>query len=183
MVDRLYRELSARLLRYAASRVDSPERAEEIVHQCFLKLLQRLQRGAPVENAAAYIFRAARNLIIDEYRTRSFNEPLEEEPVDATGQDVPVPTRREIAGWMSAAVAELPEPYRRTLDLTELERLSYRIAAERLGLSVSGVKSRVRRGRALLRDRLLSCCRFVYDARGRVIDYEPLRAPSACASC
>jgi RNA polymerase sigma-70 factor (ECF subfamily) len=163
--------------------VESPERAEEVVQQVFLRLLQRLEQGAPVENAAAYVFRAARNLIIDEYRTRSFNEPLAAEPADTTGEDPTEPTRREIAGWMSAAVSELPEPYRRTLELTELERLSYARTAERLGLSVSGVKSRVRRGRALLRDRLLACCRFVYDARGRVIDYEPLRAPQACSSC
>jgi len=54
--------------------------------------------------------------------------------------------------------------------------------AERLGLSVSGAKSRVQRGREQLKQALLDCCQFEFDRRGRVIDCAP-RNDGGCPEC
>ena len=62
---------------------------------------------------------------------------------------------------------------------TELEGLTQKAAAERVGLSLSGMKSRVQRGRAQLRQRLLECCHIEFDRRGRVVEYEV----QECAAC
>jgi RNA polymerase sigma-70 factor (ECF subfamily) len=45
--------------------------------------------------------------------------------------------------------------------------------AKRLGISVSGAKSRVQRGRQQLKEMLLECCEFEFDRRGRVYDCTP----------
>jgi RNA polymerase sigma-70 factor (ECF subfamily) len=55
-------------------------------------------------------------------------------------------------------------------------------AAELLGLSVPGMKSRVQRGRARLRAMLLRCCEIETDRRGRVIAFEQ-RDGESCAAC
>lgn len=55
-------------------------------------------------------------------------------------------------------------------------------AAERLGLSVPGAKSRVQRGRACLRAMLLRCCEIETDRRGRVVTFETHDA-KGCVSC
>jgi RNA polymerase sigma-70 factor, ECF subfamily len=68
-------------------------------------------------------------------------------------------------------VNELPEPYRQALLLTEYQGLNQKQMAERLGISVSGAKSRVQRAREKLRDMLLNCCHFEFDRRGRIVDY------------
>jgi RNA polymerase sigma-70 factor (ECF subfamily) len=69
------------------------------------------------------------------------------------------------------------------MTLIEIEGVSQVDAARRLGLSVSGMKSRVQRGRAKLRALLEARCRIAVDARGRVVGCDPLPrsdVPSGC---
>ena len=70
-------------------------------------------------------------------------------------------------------VNSLPEKYRQALLLTEFRGLKQSEMAKELGLSLSGAKSRVQRGREMLRDALLDCCHFEFDRRGHLIDYTP----------
>ena len=53
--------------------------------------------------------------------------------------------------------------------------------AERLGISISGAKSRVQRARAKLKAMMLECCHIDLDSRGSVIDYRPKGA--SCRLC
>ena len=64
--------------------------------------------------------------------------------------------------------------------LTELEGLTQADAAARLGLSTSGMKSRVQRARGQLRELLVGCCEIELDRRNRVTGYEPRREPCDC---
>jgi uncharacterized protein YuzE len=54
--------------------------------------------------------------------------------------------------------------------------------ANRLGISLSGAKSRVQRGRAQLKQMLDECCTFEFDRRGKVIGCEP-REKAGCDEC
>lgn len=92
---------------------------------------------------------------------------------------------RDLAMYIAPFVAMLPSPYREALTLTELEGLSQKDAAAMMGISVSGMKSRVQRGRARLREALEACCEIALDARGRVISCEPRpdgRLPGGCCT-
>ena len=51
--------------------------------------------------------------------------------------------------------------------------LTQKEVAARQDLSLPGAKARVQRGRAMMKERLLECCRFEFDHRGGVVDYEP----------
>jgi RNA polymerase sigma-70 factor (ECF subfamily) len=89
----------------------------------------------------------------------------------------------ELAACISLFVSLLPSPYKEALTLTELDGLTQADAAEQLGLSVSGMKSRVQRGRARLREEFDACCEIALDARGGVISCEPRsagRLPKGC---
>src|SRR6185312_9496618 len=86
---------------------------------------------------------------------------------------------RALAGCVSLFVAALPSPYREAVTLVELEGLTAREAAEMAGISVSGMKSRVQRGRAQLRELFELCCEIAVDARGKVTDYT--RRPRPCS--
>jgi RNA polymerase sigma-70 factor (ECF subfamily) len=66
---------------------------------------------------------------------------------------------------------ELPEIYREPLLMADFEGLPQREVAQRLGLTLSGAKSRVQRGRALLGEHLARCCEVELDAEGRVADF------------
>ena len=185
VMEELYRQLHDALLRYVGRHIDSDETAEDVTHDSFLKLLTALRDGDTVRNPGSYVFRTARHRIIDYYRTRRAKEPYTEISDDLDERRRDEVGRIEIASWMRGMITTLPEPYRTTLSLTDIDRLPYDTVAQRLELTLSGVKSRVRRARAMIRERLLACCRFVFDARGRVVDYESIawRAKTGRCTC
>src|SRR6266568_2402510 len=84
----------------------------------------------------------------------------------------------DLVPYVKKLVDNLPHDYRQALILTEYEGLTQRELAERLGISISGAKSRVQRAREKVKLMLLKCCHFQFDRLGRIIDYEP-----NCACC
>ena len=89
----------------------------------------------------------------------------------------------ELAQYLAFFIARLPSPYREAITLVELERVSQVDAARMLGLSVSGMKSRVQRGRAKLRAILEACCEFALDARSRIVGCRPRADGSVPEGC
>lgn len=69
-------------------------------------------------------------------------------------------------------ITRLPPLYRRAVAAVDLRGKRQVEAAREIGISVSGMKSRVQRRRKLLKEMLLDCCRFDLDRRWRVIDYQ-----------
>ena len=63
-----------------------------------------------------------------------------------------------------------------------MEGLPLARIALRLDLSLTAVKSRVRRGRAMLKKKLQACCRFEFDRLGQMIGYER-RQHLCCEDC
>jgi RNA polymerase sigma-70 factor (ECF subfamily) len=76
-------------------------------------------------------------------------------------------------------VDSLPRTYAEALRLTDLGPHTQEDAAAHLGLSVSGMKSRVQRGRRLLEAALRGCCDVALDARGTITEVAP-RPRSRC---
>lgn len=84
---------------------------------------------------------------------------------------------------MGEMIRELPEVYREAVQLSEIEGLSQQEVADRLGLSLSAVKSRVQRGRKMLKEILGQCCTYQLDHQGRVIDLDPRPGRKVCLDC
>ncbi|HMG19916.1 MAG TPA: sigma factor-like helix-turn-helix DNA-binding protein, partial [Kofleriaceae bacterium] len=132
----------------------------------------------------SWLFQIARSSVVEHLRVRA-RHPLPDGPADA--ELVAEPTdddrdaARSLAGCIAMFVARLASPYREAVTLVELEGLTVREAAEMVGISVSGMKSRVQRGRAQLRQMFEDCCEIALDARGKVIDYAP--RPRPCDAC
>jgi RNA polymerase sigma-70 factor (ECF subfamily) len=79
----------------------------------------------------------------------------------------------DLSECVALFVSRLPSPYREAVTLTELEGLTQKDGAEMLGLSLSGMKSRVQRGREQIRRMFEECCEISVDARGHVLDCTP----------
>jgi RNA polymerase sigma-70 factor, ECF subfamily len=170
-------ELAAKLRPFVARRVRAPHDVDDVVQDVFL----RLQRGLPGlrddDRFGPWVYRVARSAIAEHQRARHRHaltpgdDDLEDAADEADGDDDPDP--HGLAANVARFVARLPSPYREALTLTELEGLTQKEAAEMLGISVSGMKSRVQRGRQQLRAALDACCAIALDVRGRVIGCEP----------
>jgi RNA polymerase sigma-70 factor, ECF subfamily len=66
-------------------------------------------------------------------------------------------------------IEALPAIYRDALIMTDLEGLSQKALAEKLGISISGAKSRVQRAREKLKEEILNCCQYEFDKYGNII--------------
>ena len=85
----------------------------------------------------------------------------------------------ELAPCLTGMIARLAEPYRTAIELTSVRGLTQMDAAKVAGISLSGMKSRVQRGREQLRGMLVDCCEIALDARSGVSDFHR-RSPAAC---
>lgn len=171
-----WQELDAKVRPFVARRVRRTEDVDDVVQDIFVKLQRGLPELRDEDRFGPWVYRVARNAIAD-YRRSSVRHPSaatpavdEDAAADVAGEDDAEP---ELVPYVAAFVAMLPSPYREALTLTELQGLSQKDAAEMLGISVSGMKSRVQRGRRLLRETFEACCAIALDARGHVIACEP----------
>jgi RNA polymerase sigma-70 factor, ECF subfamily len=73
-------------------------------------------------------------------------------------------------------IERLLQDYRDVITLVEIDGLTQPAAATQMGLSLSGMKSRVQRGRARFKQMLDDCCLIELDCRKGVIDYQLRRA-------
>ncbi len=175
-LETLWEQMHSRLCRFVCSRFADAADADDILQEVFLKIHTNLDSVRNMERMESWIYQIARNSIADFYRGRRRLVELTELPVsdehpEEDAAESLAPTIRDI-------VFSLPEPYREALLLTEYQGLSQVELAERLGISVSGAKSRVQRARQKIKDILLACCHFEFDARGLVFDYR-----EHCCTC
>ena len=178
--ERLWREFADQLGGFLRGRVGDAAVADDIRQDVFLKLQQRIRAGDSIENIRAWLYRTARNAIIDHYRTRKTTVVIEEAALidDQAGDS-------ELAPLMASfrrMIHVLPDGYREAVLLADIEQLPHKEVAKRLGLSLPAVKSRILRGRRMLRESLDMCCKFERDRRGSVIDCTP-RAKGKCVEC
>jgi RNA polymerase sigma-70 factor (ECF subfamily) len=187
-----WRELHDRLLGFIARRVRAPEDAEDILQEVMLRIHRHSGDLERADAVTSWVYRIATNSITDHYRRPARRELASEEATDVPEPDgVPPATvstepdsaelRAELAGCLAPLMGRLPETYREALEVTEFQGITQAEAAARLGLSVSGMKTRVQRGRGQLKDLLLDCCHIELDSRGGVTSYRAKRGP--CATC
>jgi RNA polymerase sigma-70 factor, ECF subfamily len=203
--EQLWHDVHERLTAFVAQRVDDHADVADIVQTVFLRVHQHAASVVDQHRLLPWLFQVTRNAIADYYRAPARRREVATVTPEGTMQfgqsthptDTGVASARESVAANNAAAAEgatalselancvrpmlqqLPLKYREALTLVEFEELSQVEVATRLGMSVSGMKSRVQRGRSMLRDVLLACCDVSRSATGGVLNYEP-RAGAGC---
>lgn len=173
-VSELWERFHREIWRFIRARVPSDADADDLLQDVFVKLVARGGMVRDEERIAGWLFRVASNAVADHHRAM---RPGRTPRVDETaGEDAPNTSHLELSHCVVPFVEMLDEPYREALRLTEIEGLTQAEAASRVGVSTSGMKSRVQRGRVMLRGLIEGCCRVETDTRGHVIDFEPRRA-------
>ena len=171
-----------RLRAFVAARVRDPELAADITQDV---LVRSIASGAldRVDNLTVWLYRSARNAVIDSYRTRRIHDQiadLERWPAPGSSDNEPNQATRELARCLQPLLADLHPTARDALTRVDLDGQTHQQAAAQLGISVSGMKSRVQRARRQLKRRLTSCCQVQVDRRGAVADYLPNTSGCDC---
>lgn len=177
----VWRALHGALRAFIARRVHDPADVDDVLQDTFLAVHRNIDALREEQRLASWVYQVARSRIADHYRRRRPSEPVEDGPADDTTHDEDDAVRAQVASWLPGFLDQLPETYREAVRLAELEGLTQREVAARLGLSLSGAKSRVQRGRAQLLALVEACCAMETDARGRVIGFQP--RSDGCGGC
>ena len=166
------------LYQFILRRVSDANTAEDIVQDVLTRVYTKMETLQSKDSLHAWLYRITRNAIVDYYRRGDNNitnlpqsislPPVEELPID------------ELAGCIRPLIENLPSPYRKAVQLAEIDGLKHKQIAEIQAISLSGAKSRVQRGRKLLKQHLLQCCALEFNQRGQVID---THVKSDCDNC
>ena len=136
--------------------------AEDAVQECYLRALRHFDsyRGPAMK---PWLLAILRNVCNAEFARRSKEEvPTDFAQDEAVAEDMPMwqepqvsqeklMLRQQDSATIRRLVAELPEPFRETIVLREVNDLSYQEIAEVAGVPVGTVMSRLARARAMLR--------------------------------
>ncbi len=182
----IWNEFHTRLLSYVRRRVATEDDALDLLQDVFTRIETSAAQGNRIESVSGWVFQITRNAITDYYRSQAKAADTVRELADQhSSEDEDDNAKAELASCLRPLVDQLPDDYKQAVALTDLGGLSQVRAAEQVGLSVSGMKSRVQRGRAKLRDLLLECCHVELDGRKGVVGFEPHGGSSddGCSCC
>jgi len=181
-----WRDIETRLRPYVARRVASAAEVDDIVQEILVRVHRGLGTLRDDEGFGGWVYRIAARTIADAVRSQA-RDPIQRA---ASVIDLPDDTsdeaadlQLELGACVALFVARLPSPYREAITLTELQGLTQKDAAEMLNTSLSGMKSRVQRGREKIRAMFEECCEVSVDVRGRVVDCEARDLQKVPADC
>lgn len=165
--DALWTAFGARLRGFIAKRVREDVDIDDVLQDVFAKIHAGLGELRDEDKLEAWLFQVTRRAVADHYRKRrvvGLPEDVAEKP---PARDVTV----EVASWLGPMMSLIPEDDREALRLTDMEGLSGKDLAAKLGVSLGAAKSRVQRARTRLKAAVLDCCHIEMDRRGQPIDY------------
>jgi RNA polymerase sigma factor (sigma-70 family) len=159
----------SRLRHFIRRRVPDPRDAEDILQDVFYELVEANRLLMPIEHVTGWLFRVARNRIIDLFRKKkpeSFSDTAFADEDDLLQLEDLLPSpdagpealyaRGVLLDELELAVDELPEEQRAVFVAHELEGRSFREIAAETGVSVNTLLSRKRYAMRRLRERLQS---------------------------
>jgi RNA polymerase sigma-70 factor (ECF subfamily) len=177
---------------FIGARVTDPADADDILQEVFLRIHRHLDSLKRADRLHAWVYQITRNAIIDCYRARAVRQEVPAGDAvdldDLANTTVPLPEAedspelRELSACLRPMIDRLPASHRQAIQLTELEGVRQNVAAAQLGVSVSGMKSRVQCARRQAKEMVLACCHVELDQRGGIIDYRLLPGQS-CDTC
>jgi RNA polymerase sigma-70 factor, ECF subfamily len=181
-------ELLRAVKSFVARRVKDPADRDDLVQEVLLRVHRGLGGLKGQTAPGPWIYSIARNAIVDHWRRKGRAPTVPVNDIEVAGDELAVvdddgeSLQQAVAAYVAEAVHRLESPYRETLILTELQGIKYADAARQLDVSLPAIKSRVLRGRGMLREALIRCCEIELGPTGRVLDCAP-RGSTPCPVC
>jgi RNA polymerase sigma-70 factor (ECF subfamily) len=159
------------LYNFALRMAESQPEAEDLLQETYLKAYRFFDKFEPGTNCKAWLFRIMKNSYINRYRRRQkrpetvgyeavedFYYSIRSDSTDASDFQGLV-FEHLLGDEVTVAIESLPEDFRTVVILCDIEGFTYEEIAEFVDCPVGTVRSRLHRGRKLLRDALLDYAR------------------------
>lgn len=178
----LWLEYQQAVERYILKIVKDRELTEHLSHEVLLKIYSSCCSGRPIRNFRSWMFQIAYNTCMDHFR--------EQQKTTSLKFDVPEQEEEQVyeaaALFVAPLIRLLPEKYSTPLYLSDIQNLKQQEVAEKLSISLTAAKSRIQRGKKLLKELIMECVDVEVNTNGRPESFQvkkdckPLQEESGC---
>lgn len=164
----IWRDLHQELRRFILLKVKDEIATDDLLQDTFLKIHLGLRGLKDCDKLTSWVYQIARNVITDHFRKAKPEQYLP--VINAVAEEET--TYDNLSRCINVKIKVLPAKYREALLLTTFENLPQTELANYLGISYSGAKSRVQRGRETLSQLVADCDLVETDQAGKVVGHE-----------
>lgn len=154
----------------------------DILQDVYIKIDRNIGSLKNTEKFYPWMVKIAKNAVMDHFRSeRKFERAINIEEVAANDLAFSEDLNEKVSKCLTSFINNLPSHYKEALILSEIKGKSQKEIASLTGISLSGAKSRVQRGREKLKQLLLDCCYWEIDGYGNILDYA--NKTTCCKPC
>jgi len=179
LTEQIWHEYQRKLRAFIYVRVNDNTVTDDILQNVFLNIHTRLGTLKDTRKLESWLYQITRHAVIDYYRSRKIMEPLPEEFIQSEDQP-DNHNQQEFASCLEPMISQLPDKYREAVFLSDITGMKQKDVAEKLGLSLSGAKSRIQRGRMSLKGFFYECCEINLNKRNQILEYEVKSKGKSC---
>lgn len=165
-----WQEHEAELFHFLLARLNSRDDAEDLLQEVFIRLLRHGDDFCSVTQPRAWLYRVARNGLIDRQRTQKTFSPLSEALPNEEHERAPVD---ELDACVWRNLAQLSPEDHLIIEQCDLHGMPQKDFAAQNGLSLAATKARLRRAREKLKAAILHNCQVRFDEAGKVCCHKP----------
>jgi len=174
----IWNNFSENILAFIEKRIKSKEDALDIRQEVFIKVHLKSRQIQDPKKLTSWIYQIARNIINDYYR-HYYKERQEEEVwkgQTVKKEDTKIGEQESFC-CLQPFLDELPEKYKIVMLMHYQQGIQQNEIAHKLGISISGIKSRIQRAREILKSKFSECCGYHSGENGQ------LKGEQDCPRC
>ncbi len=168
MIENIWNTFHGQLLGFITSKVGNKDCSEDILQDVFIKVIKNIHTLSDEQKLQPWLYQICRHSIIDYYRASPSNtQASDQTTLDALIADNESHEQQaQLSRCLHTLIDALPENVSALLIDSELEQIKQKDMAQKHQLSLAATKSRILRGRALLKKKLMACCEFEFNEHG-----------------
>lgn len=174
----IWEKFSSPLRGYLIKKTGNAFAADDLLQEVFMRIHQKSGTLQDSKNLRSWIYSIAHHVLMDYFRkNKTEGSASLPEDLEVAGEE----TKADMHNCIYPFIERLPEPYRSTLGKTELKGIKHQVLANEEGVSLSAIKTRVQRGREMIRNMFVACCHFTINKQGKLTGEH--QDPSHCSIC
>jgi RNA polymerase sigma-70 factor, ECF subfamily len=178
-IEDIWSSMNSKLNGFISKYVKNNDDVRDIIQDTFIKVklnINSLSNPAKVEN---WIFQIARNTMNDHFRNKKKliekqDESIKDTDSEDSEEEAMIKNQTlNFSDYTGFVVSQLPDKYRKAVIMADIEGRKMSDIAKEFNISISGAKSRVQRGRKMIKEIILQCCEVTSDNYGNIVEYKP----------
>lgn len=153
-IQNIWKDLHQELQKFIFFKVKNKEISEDILQDVFLKIQLHVHTLKDSSKLTSWVYQITRNTILDHFRKKNNLSSIENIDIPEADKDI---SYLKLSDCINSKINNLPDTYKEALLLTILKDFSQIELADYLGISYSGAKSRVQRGKEKVKTLVLNC--------------------------